>query len=294
MHLKLIAIGIYFTVLISLLSCFPKKQNHASEIIQSGMEKSILILERYNEYSIKSLENKSQDPFSSYRALIWLPRAQKLHATTDSLVLLVKKYKNEIGKSKTREISRSLSNQLFSAIHDYQKKLLLIDSNITEQLKPQQGLIPENIDSLPDADQAFYSYYFSGHNLDMEVLTILESNIRLVESRVLKYMDNKCPEGDDYFESWSVIVGQTSSIIAPGEKLSITAGVGSFSKKAAPNIKINGIRVPINENAVSIYSFKGALAPGKYSIPVSLEFKDEFGKITKMERKVNYTVRSSH
>jgi hypothetical protein len=128
----------------------------------------------------------------------------------------------------------------------------------------------------------------------MEVLTILESNIRLVESRVLKYMDNKCPEGDDYFESWSVIVGQTSSIIAPGEKLSITAGVGSFSKKAAPNIKINGIRVPINENAVSIYSFKGALAPGKYSIPVSLEFKDEFGKITKMERKVNYTVRSSH
>ena len=85
-----------------------------------------------------------------------------------------------------------------------------------------------------------------------------------------------------------VLVGQSSNYVMPGEEVSITAGVGAYSSKAAPKISINGSSVAVTDGQ-GVYKTTASGA-GEHSVSVNVTFTDENNKpVTKTET-VKYTV----
>ena len=73
---------------------------------------------------------------------------------------------------------------------------------------------------------------------------------------------------------WPIIV-QSSTIVQAGEDLEITAGIGSFTRAAKPEVKINRLNVPIDWTGVTTFKIKAPIKPGKHFIPVELSYTDQ-------------------
>lgn len=97
-------------------------------------------------------------------------------------------------------------------------------------------------------------------------------------------------DGDGFFTSYQAIVGQSSSYVKAGEKIEITAGIGSFSTQERPVITINRNNVSLRETGAAVYSFKASNKPGKHFVPVKIEFTNQDGQKMTQEFNVKYTV----
>ena len=78
--------------------------------------------------------------------------------------------------------------------------------------------------------------------------------------------------------------------VEPGTSLQITAGIGAFSKKANSNISIDGKSYSIAADGAVHYIFKAPMAPGRYKRRVRIEFIDQEGKPTVLDKDVIYSV----
>jgi hypothetical protein len=76
----------------------------------------------------------------------------------------------------------------------------------------------------------------------------------------------------------------------PGEEMTITAGIGSFSSEAKPIINIDGANIAINEEGVGEYKLV-ASSPGAYVKNVVITYKNpNDGKSYSISKQVKYTV----
>jgi gliding motility-associated protein GldM len=75
----------------------------------------------------------------------------------------------------------------------------------------------------------------------------------------------------------------------PGQEIEVNAGVGAFSKAAAPQITINGQNAPLGTEGQATMKIAGG-SLGKHSIPVVIRFKDQDGNWQTKSTTVEYTV----
>ncbi len=75
----------------------------------------------------------------------------------------------------------------------------------------------------------------------------------------------------------------------PGEKVTITAGVGAYSVAAQPQITIGGAPVPVNADGVAIREFT-AEGGGERSMPVSVTYTKPDGTKETKNFPIKYTV----
>ena len=100
---------------------------------------------------------------------------------------------------------------------------------------------------------------------------------------------NTIIDGDAFFDKVGIIIAQSATIIKAGDKIEITAGIGTFSMAGNPKITIHGKLIQM-ENAVASYKFKTPLKAGKYFVPVKIEYTDLKGMINVKMDKLKYTV----
>ena len=77
----------------------------------------------------------------------------------------------------------------------------------------------------------------------------------------------------------------------PGQEVRITAGVGAFSKAAAPNITIDGSNVALNAEGVAELKFNAG-GTGAYSKKVVINYLKPDGTRGTTEKEIKYTVGS--
>jgi hypothetical protein len=81
----------------------------------------------------------------------------------------------------------------------------------------------------------------------LTMLSKFQNNVKNAENQIVTFCHNKIGEVAVRPDQFSILVGQSSNYVMPGQEVEITAGVGAYSAAAAPKISINGSGVETKE-----------------------------------------------
>lgn len=145
----------------------------------------------------------------------------------------------------------------------------------------------------PSSYKAWADSVFTGDSsLDRLTLKRIENDIELSEYRVIHYCLNNTAELIlDRHRMWP-IVSVSSQIVKPGGTIGITAGMGEFSAEAAPIIFINNKIVPLTDYTTAISEVHAPEKPGRYKIPVKIEFTNPDGSKSYFSKTIAFDVSS--
>jgi hypothetical protein len=178
-------------------------------------------------------------------------------------------------------------------IRDYKQEIEHADTLLSQYFANDLNLFPFKTTS--PAKQLLEPASFARISLKEKQLSLLQiiAQITMLEYKGIAFCDEQVPYYRPYYDSYSAIVGQSSNCVVPGEKMEVIAGVGAFSRKAEPRIRINDSLIPINAEGVANYQFTAPKRKGQHTIPVQINFIDQHGKIQTMNKDVVFTVGGS-
>lgn len=271
-----------------LVSCSGNEKNTT---VIKGMEESLVNSNRLinisSEGFLRSLDNKSVDWTTSERAKIWEPKAIEINRLTSDEYMYLEKLKGKL------PIPDKTIDELYRGLVSYKEKILNVDSSIRDTFSDNITVFGKSLDSLIKTEKDFDKILSSNSDpsAGSALLVTFQNNIKIIESRTLAFCDMKVSSMDDGFFVYSALVYQNSNYLRNGDDLQISAGIGAFSKVARPEIKIAGIAVSIGDYGYARFVQKVKKMPGKYSMPVEINFIDpNSGKEEKFIYNVKYTV----
>ena len=137
-----------------------------------------------------------------------------------------------------------------------------------------------------DFTQAFF--HMTPTIAAITILSKFENNIKNAENMIVTYCDNQIGKVDLHMDQAAVLVGQSSNYLMPGQELTVTAGVGSYSSAASPTISINGS----NANVVDGQgTYKTTVSgAGEHTVTVNVTYHDEHNALKTETKTVKYTV----
>jgi hypothetical protein len=272
-------------VVFALSSC-KNSHRHSEEILNfvtSSAASSLILIERENQVAYHELQEKVYDPLTAHKARIWEPKAILVQKQIAKII-------TDIGRF--RGNTNLKGELLWDAVLKFRDSMLLIDSQISKEFASHIKSFPKSYDSLENTSETIIKMRLS--NLPpMEVSAFLSSlcmQARILENQLLRFCIAKCPMNAFVFDSYSTIIGLSSSVVGAGEEILITAGVGAFSRKAEPKITVDGKPVGISEDGAAYYKFKAPLVPGKYTTTTIIRFIDQAANEQIIKKDVVYSV----
>ncbi|MGQ0738828.1 MAG: hypothetical protein ACT4OJ_07185 [Bacteroidota bacterium] len=273
-----------------LTSCF-RDSKRTSDIIQSleeGLKKSDKIIKQKTEEDLKSLEDKTTRPETKERADYWFPVAKRVTELSSEISGDIENLKE------LKKIDFASSERLYNQIREYTDSILNAEAEIKLNFEKTLFLTSMLSQYQDKTSKEFYNKNFknSASYLISPTLTKFQNEISIAANKITKFCLNKIGmvDGPGFYETFSAIIGQNSTILKPGEVLKIEAGIGAFSKSQQPVIFINGKNVTVGEEGFSSFKMKVPDKPGKYRVPVRIKFFNTIGKEEEHSYKVNYTV----
>jgi len=299
-------INLMYLVLTALLAL-----NVSAEVIEAfktvdaSLVKSNQNIELSNATLFKSLENKKQEETSRENALFWGGKADTAKLLSDKMIADLEQLKQELIDASGRKLDED-SNMTYklddlnasSRIMDTEKKGKELDDklkayrnamlNIHPEIKQQfQTTFPVEVDETKDATTP--AFRMMPTVAAITLLSKLQNNVKNAENQVVTFAHNKVGEVKVIYDKFVPIVGQSSSYLMPGDKMTITAGIGAFNSKAQPTITIAGTQVPVNADGVAEKEFVASGA-GERSVPVVVTYTKPDGTRETVNYPLKYTV----
>ena len=263
---------------------------------------------------IASLKDKLSDPTSAAKAQIWLPKAIAAQNLTKEMFNYIQGVKDSILKAAqfhpTKEnnfdssykqdnldiathilVDGGKGKELYKKLEEYKAQLLSIDPQIAQQF--QNSLqIDLSMPKVQDkANKTWEGAYF--HMVPtvaaLTMLSKFQNDVKTSENRVVAFCHEQVGKVTIRFDTYAAIIGQSSTYLMPGQEMDITAGVGAFSKAAAPSITINGQGATLGEDGAAHLKVPGG-GVGNHAIPVHIVYKDQEGKVQTIDKSIEYTV----
>ncbi len=185
--------------------------------------------------------------------------------------------------------------ELLAKLKTYKDQLLQINDSMKAEIEnglPIDLTLPQPSESTPAKAKTNWSYLYFHMTPTIAAVTILskfQNDIRNSEAKAVEYFLKKVGSLPNPPTDQSVIVLGSATKLYPGDELTITAGVGAFSKTALPNVSVDGASASVNDKGVAEYKLTAG-SPGTYSKRVTVTYKDLKG-VTQTETKVvDYTV----
>lgn len=282
---------------------------NAFKTVNRSLENTNTTVNKSTETIMKSLEDKLSDPTTKTKAEVWYPRAKEAQGYAATAYTYIKGLKDEIiqkagGDVESKSfkadnldiatrmmIDKGKGKELLQRLGEFKKNILGINDSIKLEFENTLPINLETPKTQSKSNNTWERAYF--HMVPtVAALTILskfQNDVKTTENRVVQFCHNKVGEVTVRFDTYAAIVGQSSNYLMPGQKLSINAGVGAFSKAALPQITIGGKGVAIDENGVAKTDFDAGTI-GQHTIPVHIEYKDQDGNPKVIDQKIEYTV----
>ncbi|MBL7743316.1 MAG: gliding motility protein GldM [Chitinophagaceae bacterium] len=283
---------------------------NAFKTVNKSLETTNTTVNKSTEQILTSLKDKLSDPSKAAKAQVWYPKAQQVQSMSKDVVVYIQQLKDRIlteagGKPGTDQkfkednldiatrimVEKGEGPKLLAMLTKYRKDLLAIDPSIDSAFKTVLPINLEKPESKNKAGKTWEGAYF--HMVPtVAALTILskfQNDVKTSENSVVQFCHNKVGEVVVRFDTYAAIVGQNSNYLMPGQELEITAGVGAFSKAAAPTITINGQTYPIGAEGTATAKMSGG-GLGNHSVPVRITYTDQDGKPQIIEKNVEYKV----
>lgn len=285
---------------------------NAFKTVNKSLENTNTVVNKSTETLMASLDEKRKDPATSTRAELWYPRAKNAQDLSKGIFNYIQGLKDRIlteaggdPKDPTKKfkednldiatnimIEKGEGKKLLQNLSDYRKALLAIDPSIDSAFSTELPINLEKPKSESRAGKTWEGAYF--HMVPtvagLTILSKFQMDVKTSENRVVQFCHNKVGEVNVVFDSYGVVMGQSSGYLMPGQSIDITAGVGAFSKKAQPIIEIGGSSVPIGEDGAAHVTLPGG-GIGQHSIAVRVTYMNQnTGKMETKDKTVTYTV----
>lgn len=284
-RLRLLAL---LAIFFNLTSCHRESENNRQiiEDIQKSLDRSNATINRATQFVLKNLDDKTVDYCTREKALIWNARAQAATKLVKDLV----DYIYELKELTT--INTGLSDKLYARLEILHSELFKIDSTI--QVNFPEKLLKETFSfyGLQFNKDDFYKL-FKNNSGEMQqlVLSKIQNDLKISENTLIGFFDTKVSCNILTFDTYSAIIGQNSTILKPGDLLTIKAGMGVFSKSGQPKILINGRKAELGDEGYALVNIKTPIKPGSYSVPVDISFMNiTTGKMDSLKVNVEYTI----
>ena len=302
-------INIMYLVLTAILAL-----NVSAEVIEAfktvdkSLQGSSINITTSNSILYKSLEDKLKDEQYKAQAEFWQPKgllakqySDEVSKYIEDLKLELKQYAGlkEDGSFKEDNLDASTrlfetggkGEQLKAKLDDYKKKMLSIDSSFESKFAAN---FPVNTDPVPSKEggtKSFTTGYFhmTPTVAALTMLSKFQNNVKNAENTIASYIHSQIGAVKFVYDKFAAVVGQSSNYVMPGEKVTITAGVGAYSVAAQPQITIGGASVAVNADGVAIKEFN-ADGGGERSIPVSVTYTKPNGEKETKTFPIKYTV----
>ena len=176
---------------------------------------------------------------------------------------------------------------------NYKKDILLVDPKITDEFQKSVKVFTRAIDSITTNQKDLFQNYFDNVSpiSALAMLNKMQNNVWVIEEKIIAFcyeQSSRLIIGPCIID-WPII-GLSSTIVQSGERIEITAGVGSFYSDMDPEVFIYGKRVALKDNALAVYKLKAETKPGKYYVPVKINYTDQDGRQQTVQREIEYTV----
>jgi gliding motility-associated protein GldM len=123
------------------------------------------------------------------------------------------------------------------------------------------------------------------------MISKLQNDVKNSESQIADFCLKQVGAVEIVYDNFQAIASQSSEYLMPGQELTIRAGIGAFSKQAAPTVSIGGSVIPLNAEGVAEQKIKVGNT-GTYSSIVNISFKKPDGTIGTAQKEIKYTVGS--
>jgi gliding motility-associated protein GldM len=308
-------INLMYLVLTALLALNVSSEIlNAFKVVDKSLTNSNTNIDKANGTLYKSLQEKLSDAQSAEKAKIWEPKAQQAKKLSDDLAKYIDDLKLELkkeaglemenGVEKFKEDNLEAATRLFGngeegknrgpelegKLKAYRDAMLAIDPAIKAEFDktlPVEVTPPVG----QDGQQKDFTNGYFHMTPTVAALTILskfQNNVKNAENQVTTYCHNQIGQVKVIMDQAAILVGQSSNYVMPGQEITITAGVGSYSSKAAPKISINGAGVsPVG--GVGTYKFQ-ANGGGSHKVGVTVTYLDQNGQSKTETKEVEYVV----
>jgi gliding motility-associated protein GldM len=121
----------------------------------------------------------------------------------------------------------------------------------------------------------------------LTMLSKFQNNVKNAENLIVSFCHSKIGSVEYVYNQFKPIIGTSSTYLMPGEEMTVTAGIGSFSSAANPTITINGVSKQADADGVAVNTFK---VSNSGSVHVKINFKKPDGTPGEVEKDIPYTV----
>ena len=274
-------------ILIIFASCSDRSKTDLAilKLLDESIQSSNQVLLSSSTDILASIQNKLTDVGTAERAKYWHPKAEKIQKLSKDAFDFIESMKPEVDNNAFREV--------FEKLMDYQNGILQVDSQLTHVFRKSLRLFTKDNDTLKTGQKKLFQSYFNDASdiSAIALLSKLQNNIRINEERMLTYCHEQI--GIVRFGPCSPdlpIVVQSSTIVQPGEKIEIIAGICSFYTIIEPEVFVYERPIPIRSDGVARSKFIAASKPGKYYVPVKISYTDQEGRQQTTTKEIEYTV----
>src|SRR6218665_28890 len=300
-------INLMYLVLTALLAL-----NVSAEVIEAfrTVDKSLgnsnANIDAANATLFKSFAAKKADPQTKANAELWGAKADQAQTLSDNFMKYLEDLKTQLktasglkkgenGEEEYKLDDLNASSRLMDTekkgkdlddkLRAYRAAMLNIDPEIKKQF---EATFPVEV-SADGKDNTTQSFRMMPTVAAITLLSKLQNNVKNAENQVVTFAHNKIGEVKVIYVQFAAIVGQSSNYVMPGEKVTVTAGVGAFSTAAKPDISIGGAGAALNADGVATREVT-AEGGGEKTVPVTVSyFKPDGTKETKTYN-LKYTV----
>ena len=269
------------------------------------------------ETIMKSLGDKMTENETREKAALWMPKAQEAVNITKGMYNYIDELKKQImknadfdpvrkGDSTFKEDNQDIATNLmikegkgkdlYNKLSKFKQDMIALGaSSANPALKDDIATFLKQVDlTIPSSKQGNKTWEDAYFHMvpTMAAITMLskfQNDVKTAENRTVALFHEQVGKVVVRYDAFAAIVGQSSNYIMPGQEIEISAGVGAFSRAAAPEITINGQGVPIGSEGQATLKVAGG-GLGKHSVPVVIRFKDQDGNMQTVNKTVEYTV----
>ena len=270
-------------------SCYNSNTNvEVIEALNESIENSSNWLGQSSKDIMISFEEKLRNDGSKERAQYWYPKAKKIEQLSGGIFNYIENLKNNL------DSKVSFSSELFDKLIKYKNEILVVDPQITHEFQKSLTVFTKAVDSAKFNQKTLIQNYFNKRSITSmaTMLNKLQNNIRVIENKIILYCHEHVgsTDGHGLATSVSVVSIINSSVVQPGDDIEIFSGVGEFNTFYKPEVFVYGKVVPIDQTGVAVSKLNAPAKPGKYSVPIKIQYIDQDGRQQTFQKEIEYTV----
>jgi gliding motility-associated protein GldM len=305
-------INMMYLVLTALLAL-----NVSNEILNAfkTVDKSLVdaneVLTGSNTVLAKSIQEKLNDSKTQEKAKIWEPKAKLAMAYSEAVYKYIDQLKDSLkrgsgynpekGDTSFKEDdleapTRMLDEEgrgevLRKKMESLRADLLKIDPEIAQEFAKKLPIdlhVPHS-EFVKDASWSTAYFHMTPTIAALTILSKFQNDVKNAENQVVTFCHNKIDQVALRFDRFEPLANSSSSYVMPGDKLTISAGVGAFSSAAQPTVIVDGREVKLNNNGIAQAELTAG-GSGPKKVHVVIKYKDQDGKDQTIQKDVDYTV----